>query len=180
MRNNQFRSGASIGDAPAQTSNGWHRCLDSIAQPDCVLPSQFFGRWGSPVEGEIRLLIAVLQDAINTYVRTMHRHGRDNRLAFDEVNAWFQARDQRGLFAFEPLCAILGLDPDSLRRWLRALRGERPPAEAHVSPAGRRLDSSRRRRPLSARRLRDAGAAEYQPRLRWRPAPATAGGQSRR
>jgi len=52
-------------------ARGWENMgygsFDSITQPECMLPTQFFARRTSTrVEGEMRLLIAVLEDAINT------------------------------------------------------------------------------------------------------------------
>lgn len=71
-----------------QRDTGAPLFLDPLTQPDCVLPSQYFAnRASTPVEGEIRLLIAVLQDAMNIYARTRGRKTRAQVEQFAEVRA---------------------------------------------------------------------------------------------
>ena len=86
-------------------TRGWENMgypsFDSITQPECILPAQFFARRTSArVEGEMRLLIAVLEDAINTYVRCMTPRNQRHREELREVEAWFEGRGHSGLFAF--------------------------------------------------------------------------------
>jgi hypothetical protein len=142
--------------------------FDALTQPDCILPSQYFGHRSSrPVEGEIRLLIAVLQDAINLYVRTVGRKTRPHIEQFEEVSGWFKATGVPELFAFENICEILGLEPDRMRRWLETL-GANGLSASHALAAdttrrsrrGWRLNLGRPRRPRPAsfgRRVRNRG-----------------------
>jgi hypothetical protein len=136
--------------------------FDSIAQPDCILPSQFHRRRQAvSADGEVRLLIAVLQDAINCYARGIGGKTKRHREQFEEADWWFHAADQRGLFAFENICEVLEIDADKLRRWLGSLRagdGAGAATDGAVTRRRRwRIDlSERSRRPhaLSARRSR--------------------------
>ncbi len=171
-------------DRDISALNGWSSSLDTITQPDCLLPVQFFERTATwPVEGEVLLLIAVLQDAINVYARTVNRNTPRHREDFDDVDAWFHARNQRGLFAFETICEILGIETSKLRRWLQEMRTGRDLAEAPTSVAGRRLDPLRRRRQLLVSRPRAASPRGYRRRASdetsARPAAYPAGQLSR-
>jgi hypothetical protein len=91
-----------------------------------MLPAQFFARRTSTrVEGEMRLLIAVLEDAINTYVRCMAPRNHRQREELREVEAWFEGHGQSGLFAFENVCELLGVEAGRLREWVRSSRASR-------------------------------------------------------
>ena len=102
----------------------------------------------------MRLLIAVLRDAINLYARTRGRKAHREVEQFEEVNSWFEATGARGLFAFENVCEVLGIDPGRLRRWLKSLHAAGAVAVPGPTAAGRlrsgrgwRLNLGRPRRP---------------------------------
>ena len=100
--------------------------LDCQLIPDLILPVQYYAKLqpAFSAEAEGRLLFAVLQDAIDCYIVNMNRGGRTAREEFREVRNWFNARNHRGLFAFETICELFGLDPGCIRKALRALRDE--------------------------------------------------------
>jgi len=65
--------------------------------------------------GELRLALAVLEDAVR---RLQHRRVPERilpRLFRIEAEEWFKSRDRRSLFSFENVCSILGLDPGTVR-----------------------------------------------------------------
>jgi hypothetical protein len=69
-------------------------------------------------EGEERLMLAVLENAVEyfqTYV--LARNPRGKKL-FQEAEDWFLDRDGGGLFSFESICETLGLNPDPIRKGL--------------------------------------------------------------
>ena len=69
-------------------------------------------------EGERCLFQAVLEDAIHIYLSHRNARTRSGRLRFLETRQWFEQRGDyraRGLFAFESLCEVLGLEPELLR-----------------------------------------------------------------
>lgn len=85
-----------------------------------VQPEQFFAEQRSVLQrtGEYRLLVAVLQDALECWFR--HRNSqriRGQRL-FRETKEWFSSHDRNRLFAFECICDHLALDPNHIRRSL--------------------------------------------------------------
>jgi hypothetical protein len=116
--------------------------LDGRLMPDFVLPAQYYGRlrpaFATGAEG--RLLLAVLQDAIDCYVVNMNRRSRHAVIQFREVRDWFNARNHRDLFAFETICEVFGFDPGCIRNVLRTLRDETegaPPTDRAGGPATR-------------------------------------------
>src|ERR687887_2795196 len=98
--------------------------LAGLFQPDTLLPSQFFDRMRrrSEQDGERRLMIAVLEDAVDVYRK--HVGAKDPRAQqlFHEAEEWIEDPDRTWLFSFQNICDVLGLDADYLRRGLRALR----------------------------------------------------------
>jgi hypothetical protein len=92
--------------------------------PHMVLPSQFFsgGRSRGRFEGERRLLLALLEDAIQIYCKHIVRGGRRNRRLLRETEEWIESTDRRWVFSFERVCEALELDASYLRRGLRSWR----------------------------------------------------------
>ncbi len=112
----------SVGDSSSQ-----------LFQPDTVLPSQFFQalRRKSKQEAERRLVIAILQDAIECYQK--HAFARDPKAQqlFRDAEEWIMSEDREYFFSFENVCELLGLEPEFLRRGLQAWRAhQRRPPEA--------------------------------------------------
>jgi hypothetical protein len=89
-------------------------------EPDTILPSQYLQRRAATeTVPERRLLLAVLQDAVDVYVKHGRWQERHARRLYDDVVCWFRSDDDRHLFAFVRICDVLELDPDYLRRGLR-------------------------------------------------------------
>ncbi len=92
--------------------------LSARFEPDFLVPIQFFDltRRRSMLDGETRLVFAVLEDAVRCYVKTLNSSRRCDREQFDEVERWFHA--EAGIhspFSFEYVCDVLGIEPTSLR-----------------------------------------------------------------
>ena len=94
------------------------------------------------VDGERRLLFAVFEDAIRTYVSTMHAKSLSRRREFEEVRDWMDIRGEDGVFSFDSLCSLFHVDADLLRHQLTTLRSSDLPR--------RRIGSIGRRVPISA------------------------------
>ena len=98
-------------------------------EPDTMLASQFFGRLrSSERSGERRLMVAVLEEGVLTYLKYLHATDPNGRALFKEAAAWIESSDN-DLMAFETLCQAVGLEPDYVRRGLR-MRTRRPDADA--------------------------------------------------
>ena len=106
--------------------------LTSLLVEDTLLPVQFFGRFcgGRRYTGEERLMLGVLEDAVNVYCGYYGRQGRAGLREVREVERWFASTDLSYVFAFERICQVLDLDPGYIRRglsWVRAQqRRQRP------------------------------------------------------
>jgi hypothetical protein len=73
-------------------------------------------RRAEPASGERRLLLAVLEDGIRTYLKyALATHGRGFNLR-REALVWLTAGDRRDVFAFENICEALAIDAPRLRQ----------------------------------------------------------------
>jgi hypothetical protein len=97
--------------------------------------------------GEVKLLFAVLEDAIRCYVLGKSRHSAANRAQFFDARDWFYEKGADRLFSFESVCAILDIDAGCLRKRLDALE-----------PAHLPLQRFCNRRRLSRRSSRASGS----------------------
>ena len=87
----------------------------------------------SSCEGEIKLMLAILENAIRGYLRGPGDRDNEQRAEFTEAEKWLREDDASGLFSFRNLCESLAIDP----RWLRQsliclrLREKRPALNQH-------------------------------------------------
>ncbi|HXG50068.1 MAG TPA: hypothetical protein VNN77_01510 [candidate division Zixibacteria bacterium] len=89
-------------------------------QPDTVPEVQYFShlRRKTVLEGEKKLMFAILKDAIDCYRNNVSaRHGKRKRL-FDETENWIVQSDSNWIFSFETICDALGLNPEYVRQGL--------------------------------------------------------------
>ncbi len=95
--------------------------MGTVFESDALLTSQFFAvfRRDGGLVRERLLMLAVLEDAIDTYRRYARARGERHHL-FDEVRDWVDSADRSWLFSFESICDTLGLDAAHVRRGLRA------------------------------------------------------------
>jgi len=98
-----------------------------LFEPDVLLPNQYFAafRRGRAVEGERRLMLAVLEDAVDSYRKYALARDPREQACFLEAREWFLSDDRSWLFAFENVCDVLEMNPDYLRsgldKWRRQL-----------------------------------------------------------
>jgi hypothetical protein len=100
------------------TTYAAHDDLPNIFSGVGILPVQFgeSRRRKLPSEGERKLLFAVLEDAIRTYLR--HRDAgaaARNNEEFVEAVEWLSIDDDSSPFTFLNVCEALGIDADCLR-----------------------------------------------------------------
>jgi hypothetical protein len=69
-------------------------------------------------EGEERLLLAVLESAVEDFQKYVLSKDKKERKLFQEAEKWFLKKESDQLFSFEYICAILGLAPAYVRRGL--------------------------------------------------------------
>ncbi len=91
---------------------------------EAILPVQYFELINRRkfLDGERHLLLAVLEEAARSYLTNMNCRNREQRIRFAEVRRWFYPRDeQQGLFAFESICDLLGIEANIFRRRLGSI-----------------------------------------------------------
>jgi hypothetical protein len=95
-----------------------------LFQPDTLLPSQYFDRIRrrARYDAEHRLMIAVLEDAIDVYRKQIGARDPRNQQLFREAEDWIEDRDRTWLFSFENICDVLDLDAEYLRRGLHTCK----------------------------------------------------------
>jgi hypothetical protein len=113
---------------------------------DIVLPLQFYSTRSKHAEGEQRLMLAILSEAVDCFQKnafaTDHRRSR----LFREAHDWVMS-DARHVFSFRHICDVFSLDAGCIRRGLRCWRERRAVERAH---GGRRNSAEWRQRQISA------------------------------
>jgi len=104
--------------------------------PDTMLPSQYFDRVARRTEydGERRLMIAVLEDAVDVFRKLAGARDARRQQLFHDAEEWIESHDNGWIFSFENICDVLGIEAEYLRRGLRAIK-QRAQA-AHVDDRG--------------------------------------------
>ena len=89
-------------------------------QPDAMLPTQFFQSLRSKgrFDGERRLMIAVLEDAVNCFMKQLHATDPKARQLFVDAEEWITAEDPAWFFSFDNVCQTLDLNPEYVREGL--------------------------------------------------------------
>ncbi len=112
-----------------------------LLQPDTLLPSQFYAalkRKGAH-EPERRLVVAVLQDAVDCFQKHLRARDRKARQLFVDAEEWICSEDRSWPFSFENVCDLLQINAEYLRRGLiswkeRELHGLNERARGKVVP----------------------------------------------
>lgn len=98
-----------------------------LFEPDLITPDQHRDRvqMERTDQPEIRLMLAVIEDAVATYQRYAMEPGRRNRRLFEEAESWINSTDTSWPYSFENICAALRFEPETLRNGLKTWRTER-------------------------------------------------------
>ena len=94
--------------------------LNDLFEPDVLLPIQYFAalkrkRFSS---GEHRLLIAIMQDAVECFQKHIHARDSKRRQLYLDAESWISSDDYAGTFSFNNVCDLLGMSPEYLRQGL--------------------------------------------------------------
>ena len=111
-------------------------------EPHIVLPEQFYSATDSKVSGELRLMLAILVDALHCYQKYAWAQDSSGRQQFNNAANWIRCRDRDWYFSFTNICEILGFDPAYLRRGLKNWRLHQQPRADGQKLAPRRLKRS--------------------------------------
>src|SRR4029434_10291004 len=69
-------------------------------------------------EGEERLMLAVLENAVEYFQKYVLARKPSGKQLFREAEEWFLDKDGEALYSFENTCEALGLHPDPIRKGL--------------------------------------------------------------
>jgi len=126
--------------------------------PDQLLPVQFADLLHGPPARtpELRLMAAVLEDAIRTFCRCTGSRGGPSQDEIQETAEWFESSDVTWPFSFENICAALGLESEWIRQLLHRWRAGRTSGTHQRAkiPSVRRLAGSRHTITARVSRLR--------------------------
>jgi hypothetical protein len=128
--------------------------LPGLFEPDTLLPIQYFEamRKKHLLEGEKRLILSVLEDAIECFMKCIDASTSKGQRLFRDADEWIAHEDKRWVFSFDNVCDMLDINPEYMRLGLRkwkekrldaiarrraalVLEAERAAAESAMQPA---------------------------------------------
>ena len=105
--------------------------IASLFQPDTLLSAQYFDnmRRRTLLEPEKRLMLAILEDAVNSFQENIFAESGKRKILFDDVEQWIRADGSDWVFSFDHICEALGFTPAYVRqgllRWQEKNRSKR-------------------------------------------------------
>lgn len=105
-----------------------------LFQPDTMLPSQYFAaalRRRGALKPERRLIVAILQDAIECYQKNLFAREPKARQLYADAEQWIDSEDRTHYFSYENLCEILDMNPEFVRRGLHQWRQRQLAQKGH-------------------------------------------------
>ena len=112
-------------------SLGVEEKMGSLFQPDTLLPAQYFDivRRKANSEPEKKLMLAILEDAIDCFQKYIFARDGRGKGIFREAEDWILEENSDRLFSFETVCDALGFNPSYVRqgllRWKEMALAER-------------------------------------------------------
>ncbi len=99
--------------------------LASVLQADIMVPSQYFDRVRSEdsSQPEKRLMLAVMENAIGTFQKSIYAATRRQRRLLKETEEWIHSFDTSWPVSFENICDSLGIEAEYLRSGLAQWKG---------------------------------------------------------
>ena len=95
--------------------------LPGLFEPDTLLPIQYFEamRKKHLLEGEKRLILSVLEDAIECFMKCIDSPTSKGQRLFRDADEWISLEDKHWVFSFDNVCDMLDINPEYMRRGLR-------------------------------------------------------------
>jgi hypothetical protein len=113
--------------------------VSALFQVDTLAAQQYHDTYRRkiPQQSEIRLMLAVLEDAINCYQDNIFAVNKKRIQLFKEAHEWFMNDDASWVFSFVSICSILNLEPDyfrlGIKRWAAKQKVARKGGSRHVT-----------------------------------------------
>jgi hypothetical protein len=109
--------------------------LPALFEPDTLLPIQYFEamRRKHLLEGEKRLILSVLEDAVECFMKCIDSPTNKGQRLFREAEEWINLEDKHWVFSFDNVCEMLDIHPEYMRRGLRGWKGRKLEAMARAA-----------------------------------------------
>jgi hypothetical protein len=123
----------------------------SLFQPDSLLPSQFFAALKQKTQayGERRLMIAILEDAVECFQKHFWATAGRGRQLRAEAEKWILSDDSSWPFSFVNICEVLEIHPQFLRDGLITWKAQQLALrQATLSRRGTKADFGSEPNPL--------------------------------
>jgi hypothetical protein len=85
-------------------------------------------------EGEVRLMLAVLESAVEDFQKHVLARSTCGKKLFQQAEEWFFEKESDEIFSFASICETLGLHPEPIRKGLMVWKEARlktPTIEVH-------------------------------------------------
>ncbi len=135
--------------------------LPSLFEPDTLLPVQYFEamRRKHLLEGEKRLILSVLEDGIECFMKYVDAPTGKGQRLFRDAEEWINLHDKQWIFSFDNVCDMLDINPDYMRRGLHEWKQKRLAKLNHQSEdaaetKAHHSDRPGQRKPETAQRKR--------------------------
>jgi hypothetical protein len=101
--------------------------LPGLFEPDTLLPIQYFEamRRKHLLEGEKRLILSVLEDAVECFMKCIDATTNKGQRLFRDAEDWINLEDKQWVFSFDNVCEMLDIEPEYLRRGLQSWKERR-------------------------------------------------------
>jgi hypothetical protein len=95
--------------------------LPGLFEPDTLLPIQYFEamRRKHLLEGEKRLILSVLEDAVECFMKCIDSPTNKGQRLFRDADEWINLEDKRWVFSFDNVCDMLDINAEYMRAGLR-------------------------------------------------------------
>jgi len=95
--------------------------LPGLFEPDTLLPIQYFEamRRKHLLEGEKRLILSVLEDAIECFMKCIDSSTSKGQRLFRDADEWIGLEDKHWVFSFDNVCDMLDIHPEYMRKGLK-------------------------------------------------------------
>src|ERR1700730_13206463 len=95
--------------------------LPGLFEPDTLLPIQYFEamRRKHLLEGEKRLILSVLEDAVECFMKCIDSSTNKGQRLFRDADEWINLEDKRWGFSFDNGCDMLDINAEYMRAGLR-------------------------------------------------------------
>ncbi|MGH8011982.1 MAG: hypothetical protein ACREQ4_05745 [Candidatus Binataceae bacterium] len=111
--------------------------LPGLFEPDTLLPIQYFEamRKKHLLEGEKRLILSVLEDAVECFMKCIDSSTSKGQRLFRDADEWIGLEDKLWVFSFDNVCDMLDINPDYMRRGLKQWKERKLAAMQHAAEA---------------------------------------------